>query len=300
MLNIVTSMQLHTKQSDYHTKLEQSEDCGLYKICTCTRCGDNADGRDRLVCDSCEDMYHVSCIEPAVKEIPHKSWYCDTCTASGIKSPHENCAVCERLNTVKTTVNGVGNETAPTNVEALNEFGENSNCSSDEWFHFSERGKDSFVCKICGNEVEDGEKSKTCSHSVCPSRYYHMRCLTKIQLKSYGPRWYCPSCLCRTCLTDKDDEEIVLCDGCDHAYHIYCLKPPKTSIPRGKWFCRRCNVKIRSIQKTKKAYERRQKMKGNGEYEAFENIEKKWVDKDSMESDKNREGIDMLITAMNL
>ncbi|XP_015885779.3 PHD finger protein EHD3 [Ziziphus jujuba] len=291
--------ELHTKQSDSHPKLEQSDDCGLYKVCTCMRCGDSCDGRDRLVCDSCEDMYHVSCIEPAVKEIPHKSWYCATCTASGIKSPHENCAVCERLNTVKTIVNGVGNDSAPTNGEAHNELGENSNCSSDEWFHSSEMGKGSCVCKICGNEIEDGEKSKTCSHSVCPSRYYHVRCLTKMQLKSYGPQWYCPSCLCRTCLTDKDDEDIVLCDGCDHAYHIYCLKPPKTSIPRGKWFCRRCNVRIRSIRKAKRAYERRQK-KGNGEFKAFENNEKKWVDKDSMESDKNREGIDMLITAMNL
>ncbi|XP_031253377.1 bromodomain adjacent to zinc finger domain protein 1A-like [Pistacia vera] len=59
------------------------------------RCEEKADGKDCLVCDS---MYHVSCVEPAVKEIPPKSWYCVSCAAKGIGLPHENCLVCERLN----------------------------------------------------------------------------------------------------------------------------------------------------------------------------------------------------------
>lgn len=302
ILNVLTSKQLCTKLHDSHTKLEQTEDYGFNKVCTCMRCGDNAKGRDCLVCDSCEDMYHVSCIQPAVREIPHKNWYCVTCSASGIKSPHENCVVCERLNPLETIVNRVGNEIAPTNEGGPPyELGENSNSSSDEWHHSSQKGEDSCFCKICRSELKDGERSKICSHSVCPSRYYHARCLTKMQLKSHGPRWYCPSCLCRACLTDKDDEDIVLCDGCDHAYHIYCLKPPKTSIPKGKWFCRRCNVRLRAIRKAKKAFERRQKLKGDdgGGFRAFENLEK-WVEKDKVESNKGREGnsLDMLINVM--
>lgn len=270
------------------------------------RCGDNAEGRDCLVCDSCEDIYHVSCIQPAVKEIPCKSWYCDTCSATGIKSPHENCVVCERLNPLKTIVNRVGNESALTNEGggAPYELVENSIYSSDEWrsHNSSKRGKDLCFCKICNCEVKDGERSKICGHSLCPSRYYHARCLTKTQLKSHGPRWYCPSCLCRTCLTDKDDEDIVLCDGCDHAYHIYCLKPPKPSIPKGKWFCKRCHARVKTIRKAKKVYERRQKLKGNGGggFRAFENLKKKWVEKDKAESNKGSEGnsLDVLINAM--
>ena len=31
---------------------------------------------------------------------------------------------------------------------------------------------------------------------------------------------------CRHCLEETDDEQMMLCDHCDAAYHIYCLDPP--------------------------------------------------------------------------
>eukprot|EP01052_Picozoa_sp_SAG31_P024778 SAG31_NODE_2131_length_6375_cov_5.937540_2_plen_81_part_00 len=33
---------------------------------------------------------------------------------------------------------------------------------------------------------------------------------------------------------------MLLCDGCDCGYHIYCLRPKMETIPRGKWFCTAC------------------------------------------------------------
>jgi [histone H3]-trimethyl-L-lysine4 demethylase len=33
---------------------------------------------------------------------------------------------------------------------------------------------------------------------------------------------------------------MLLCDGCDCGYHIFCLDPPLSSIPRGQWFCHTC------------------------------------------------------------
>jgi hypothetical protein len=271
----------------------------MYKVCTCKRCGGKADGKDCSVCDSCEEMYHVSCIEPAVKEIPPKSWYCASCTASGIGSPHENCIACERLNAPKTLSNGGDDDISPPNEETPIELEEILNCSADEGLEQSRGSKNVYLCKICGSEVEDTEKFKICSHSFCPNKYYHARCLTTKQLKSYATRWYCPSCLCRVCLTDQDDHKIVLCDGCDHAYHIYCMKPPLSSIPRGKWFCRKCNAGIQAIRRAKRAYEtseNKQKKKGGGSLKAFESLQKKWNDKGDEGSEKGG-GMDMLLTA---
>lgn len=34
----------------------------------------------------------------------------------------------------------------------------------------------------------------------------------------------------------------MLCDGCDEAYHTYCMKPPRTLVPKGQWYCVPCNV----------------------------------------------------------
>ncbi|VDL90975.1 unnamed protein product [Schistocephalus solidus] len=45
---------------------------------------------------------------------------------------------------------------------------------------------------------------------------------------------------CRICRRKKDDEKLLLCDGCNQGFHLYCLRPPLKSIPRGDWFCVSC------------------------------------------------------------
>ena len=46
---------------------------------------------------------------------------------------------------------------------------------------------------------------------------------------------------CRICRRKCGDEFLLLCDGCDHGYHTYCLKPPLKQIPDGDWYCYYCN-----------------------------------------------------------
>lgn len=290
------------QESVPHAKLEHPAAYSVYRICTCKQCGKEADGKDCLVCDSCEEMYHVSCIEPAVKEIPPRSWYCAKCTASGIGSPHENCVVCEKVNAPRTLISHGVNDISPTNGEPFYEIEENSNGSMENGLQMSEESKNNSMCKVCGGEVEDGEKFRMCGHSFCVSKYYHTRCLTTKQLKSYAACWYCPSCLCRICLNDKDDDKIVLCDGCDDAYHIYCMKPPRTSIPRGKWFCRKCDGGIQRIRKAKRAFEKfenKQKQRGGDSEKENEVSEKQQCENEKEESDKGRGGMDMLLSAAN-
>lgn len=276
-------------------KQEQTEECATYKICSCSRCGEKADGSEYLVCDSCENLYHLSCIEPAVKEIPHKSWYCANCTAGGIGSPHDNCVVCERLNDTMTPNNIIGDEILPGNVETHNEVEENSNCTCDG-IQVPIGEEETHNCKMCGNEL-DGGKLKICGHPFCPSKYYHERCLTSKLLKSYSHCWYCPSCLCQVCLTDQNDGQIVLCDGCDHAYHIYCMEPPLTSIPTGKWFCRKCDAGMKAIYRAKRAYENNELRTGKNVSRANTNIEKKCNNGHVQELERG--AMDMLLTAAN-
>ncbi len=46
---------------------------------------------------------------------------------------------------------------------------------------------------------------------------------------------------------------MLLCDGCDRGFHMYCLKPPVKKIPDGDWFCIDCRPKEqRRGQRTKK------------------------------------------------
>lgn len=266
--------------SEWHSKLEQPSSS---RPCTCRCCGGESDGRDCLVCDSCEEIFHVSCIKPPVKEIPHKDWYCASCIATGVEAPHDNCAVCGRLDAF-----------ASPDEETVDGLEESSGFVKENVFQVFKGGKKEY-CQVCKSVLEVGDVFRDCEHHCC-SRHYHKRCLTKRQLKSYGPRWYCPCCLCRVCLTDKDDSKIVLCDACDHGYHIYCLNPPLDSVPEDKWFCRKCHAGIQAINKVKRSVEEQQ-MKEGGKRKRVNGRPQRRQNRDGKKAVDRSGGMDMLLSA---
>ncbi|KZV28811.1 hypothetical protein F511_06245 [Dorcoceras hygrometricum] len=267
------------QEYDTHTKQWRTAVHALDEVHICRRCGEKADGKNGLVCDSCEEIYHICCVEPAVREIPVKSWYCANCTSKGTESPHENCIVCERLN-----ASFDGNEEDEFLYEETPEELEESSTE----IVANERIKRITQCKVCRTVIKRVEDYRICGHPFCPHKFYHTKCLTSKQLISDGHCWYCPSCLCRTCFMDRDDDKIVLCDGCDHAYHTYCMNPPRVDIPRGKWFCRKCNAGIQRIRRAKRLY---QNLQNNPKKRALDGKLK--GDKTSRKSG----GVDMLLNA---
>ncbi|KAJ2930565.1 hypothetical protein H1R20_g6526, partial [Candolleomyces eurysporus] len=45
---------------------------------------------------------------------------------------------------------------------------------------------------------------------------------------------------CEICHKKNRGEEMLLCDGCDCGFHMFCLDPPLTAIPKEQWFCFTC------------------------------------------------------------
>ena len=45
---------------------------------------------------------------------------------------------------------------------------------------------------------------------------------------------------CQLCHHARDEDKLLLCDSCDRGFHMYCLKPALTHVPRGDWFCPEC------------------------------------------------------------
>lgn len=45
---------------------------------------------------------------------------------------------------------------------------------------------------------------------------------------------------CRECGRGDMESELLICEGCDACYHIFCLDPPLRSIPTGDWKCPEC------------------------------------------------------------
>ncbi len=52
------------------------------------------------------------------------------------------------------------------------------------------------------------------------------------------------SYMCHTCGKGDGEDHMLLCDGCDDAYHTYCLIPPIQEIPKGDWRCPKCVAKV--------------------------------------------------------
>lgn len=48
------------------------------------------------------------------------------------------------------------------------------------------------------------------------------------------------SYVCRICSRGDEDDRFLLCDGCNDNYHIFCLLPPLSEVPKGVWRCPKC------------------------------------------------------------
>lgn len=58
--------------------------------------------------------------------------------------------------------------------------------------------------------------------------------------------------VCYFCSGTADQNKLVVCDRCDHAFHIYCLTPALKFVPQGEWFCKEClHRRERLVNKTK-------------------------------------------------
>ncbi|XP_076920801.1 PHD finger protein EHD3-like [Bidens hawaiensis] len=263
-----TSLQLQSQTPcSFITFFQQFTKQPTSEAHVCHECGEKADVFNCLVCDSCEDIYHLPCIGLLDTAVPPLSWYCTRCVSNGVESPHNNCMVCEKLNTSTSTplVNRV-----PTTNQS----------------HVTNENQSSNICFMCKAEVKMGDEFRKCEHLQCGHKFYHSKCLSSRQLGLCGTVWYCPSCLCRRCRVDKDDDQIVLCDMCDEAYHIYCASPQLLSIPKGSWFCRKCDRKLNQMKTMRRVYESMQK-----KVKIEDGLEERHEEMDE------REGLDMLVNA---
>ncbi|KAJ2653255.1 hypothetical protein IWW40_000621 [Coemansia sp. RSA 1250] len=45
---------------------------------------------------------------------------------------------------------------------------------------------------------------------------------------------------CEVCGSGENDSELLICDGCDRGFHMYCLSPALSAIPTNDWYCDAC------------------------------------------------------------
>lgn len=104
-----------------------------------------------------------------------------------------------------------------------------------------------YSCDFClGNQQINKKTNQPESMLRCSDcgRCAHFSCLqfTENMIKSIRTyRWQCIECkTCWLCGTSENDEQMLFCDDCDRGYHMYCVSPPLSEPPDGKWSCKLC------------------------------------------------------------
>uniref|UniRef100_A0AAY5EX23 Tyrosine-protein kinase BAZ1B n=1 Tax=Electrophorus electricus TaxID=8005 RepID=A0AAY5EX23_ELEEL len=49
---------------------------------------------------------------------------------------------------------------------------------------------------------------------------------------------------CKVCRKKGEDDKLILCDECNKAFHLFCLRPVLYRIPEGEWLCPACQPTI--------------------------------------------------------
>ncbi|KAG8184447.1 hypothetical protein JTE90_002296 [Oedothorax gibbosus] len=93
---------------------------------------------------------------------------------------------------------------------------------TDEIFAIETNVVRSEICSASSEEIAKREKTPKCSHCKdIPTRK-------------------CKNCSCHACGGKDAPEKQIMCDECDFAYHLWCLKPPLESLPEDDWYCPEC------------------------------------------------------------
>ncbi|KAJ2710567.1 hypothetical protein H4R19_003685, partial [Coemansia spiralis] len=45
---------------------------------------------------------------------------------------------------------------------------------------------------------------------------------------------------CEVCRSAENEDSMLICDGCDRGFHMFCLNPPLRAIPSNDWYCDSC------------------------------------------------------------
>lgn len=100
------------------------------------------------------------------------------------------------------------------------------------------------ICAFClGANGLPGEQLMSCS--ACGSSGHpscmHWDAAGKKLAAAQSYPWHCMECkVCERCADKGDDAQVMFCDSCDRGWHLYCLDPPLSKPPRGRWYCPKC------------------------------------------------------------
>ena len=108
--------------------------------------------------------------------------------------------------------------------------------------------KSVYMIRMTWIQVEEGHSTSTSQPSPA-RRQIKVNC-TKCE---DDVKANCFDCGCRGCGSKQSScEPIVVCEGCEHFYHIKCLNIPATLTIQDDWYCASCSLDTFDLSKAKR------------------------------------------------
>ena len=69
------------QQNQPFRRTNEEEEEYLIRTNACEVCNSGFNADDLLLCDGCDCLFHIQCLDPPLKRIPEGDWFCDKCNA---------------------------------------------------------------------------------------------------------------------------------------------------------------------------------------------------------------------------
>ncbi|KAI3906130.1 hypothetical protein MKW92_021331 [Papaver armeniacum] len=90
LLRDVLHQQVCSRRKSTSNDVVGSSSAAKYKLQSCKICDGLENSLSMLICDNCEEAFHITCCNPKVRKIPVDEWYCQPCSRKQRRLPRKS------------------------------------------------------------------------------------------------------------------------------------------------------------------------------------------------------------------
>lgn len=231
-----------------NTRLPSESEAAEMNTSGCSVCG--GDKGTQVHCTKCTRSYHMECVRPRPSrpgKEPKASYVCNYCIVDKKTGDVKEAAQRSlRLQRRLTAGLSVGDEK---NLEKVEKKDETVVTKTGKRYAVRKTAKGQIVEVARCDTIEqalhalmtEGTSSAVARGKIdseAPEGSLCTACFDDEAVQT------CVFCGCRKCFGKHDSANILVCDGCDEEWHLYCLTPPLLSVPTtSQWHCSKCKAK---------------------------------------------------------
>jgi hypothetical protein len=231
-----------------NTRLPSESEAAEMNISGCSVCG--GDKGTQVHCTKCTRSYHMECVRPRPSrpgKEPKASYVCNYCIVEKKTGDVKEAAQRSlRLQRRLTAGLSVGDEK---NLEKVEKKDETVVTKTGKRYAVRKTAKGQIVEVARCDTIEqalhalmtEGTSSAVARRKFDSEAQEGSLCTACFDDEAVQT---CVFCGCRKCFGKHDSANILVCDGCDEEWHLYCLTPPLLSVPTtSQWHCSKCKTK---------------------------------------------------------